>query len=322
MGLPTILPYQMPVASDLPKNKVPWTPDPKRAVLLIHDMQQYFINAFTAGESPIVNLLANINAVKKRCAELGIPVVYTAQPGGQTPEQRGLQLDFWGPGINGGPDQKQIVPELTPQEGDIQLTKWRYSGFQKTNLRELLQQMGRDQLIITGVYAHIGCMMTATEAFMQEVEPFFVADAVADFSEDYHKMALKYVAERCGVNLMTQDLLNVLAQETETAGTDTVETVAAADVAAEELRSLTPALVREQVAELLHESPDDLADDEDLINSKGLDSVRIMSLVETWRRSGAEVSFVELAERPTLADWFKLLFAKQQVAVPNLDYFV
>ncbi|MFD2172187.1 isochorismatase family protein [Tumebacillus lipolyticus] len=297
MGLPTILPYQMPGAADMPRNRVSWTPDSKRAVLLIHDMQQYFLNAFSAGESPVVELLANIRALKKRCVELGIPVIYTAQPGGQTPEQRGLQLDFWGPGIDGGPEQKQIVAELAPTAEDIQLTKWRYSGFQKTNLRELLQQQGRDQMIICGVYAHIGCMLTAGEAFMQEVEAFYVGDAVADFSLDYHKMALKYVAERCGVTMLTQDVLNELNRETGDAHQG------------EQGQFLTPELVREQVAELLHESPADLADEDDLINSKGLDSIRIMSLIEKWRRSGVEVSFVELAEQPTLSAWFKLLFA-------------
>ncbi|ASS75854.1 isochorismatase [Tumebacillus algifaecis] len=303
MALPTILPYKMPTASDLPRNKVTWTPDPKRAVLLIHDMQQYFINAFTAGESPIVDLIANIQALKSHCVALGIPVIYTAQPGGQTTEQRGLQLDFWGPGLKDVPDQKQIVADLAPSENDLQLTKWRYSGFQKTNLREILHEQGRDQMIICGVYAHIGCLLTACDAFMQEVEAFYVADAVADFSLDHHKMALTYVAERCGVTMLTEDLMESLNQS------NLLESGAPSATGKND-QLLTPALVREQVAELLQTSSADLGEDEDLINSRGLDSIRIMSLVERWRRSGVEVSFVELAEQPTLAKWYELLGAK------------
>ena len=42
MAIPTIPAYPMPSIHDLPENKVNWIPDPKRAVLLIHDMQQYF----------------------------------------------------------------------------------------------------------------------------------------------------------------------------------------------------------------------------------------------------------------------------------------
>lgn len=81
MALPKILPYPMPGETDLPKNKVAWTADPNRAVLLIHDMQQYFIDAFTPDQSPVVELIAHIQKLRSCCAELGIPVIYSAQPG-------------------------------------------------------------------------------------------------------------------------------------------------------------------------------------------------------------------------------------------------
>ena len=48
----------------------------------------------------MTELVANIRRLRQHCATLGIPVVYSAQPGGQTPEQRGLLQDFWGPGVN------------------------------------------------------------------------------------------------------------------------------------------------------------------------------------------------------------------------------
>jgi aryl carrier-like protein len=39
----------------------------------------------------------------------------------------------------------------------------------------------------------------------------------------------------------------------------------------------------------------------------GLDSLRTLTLLEGWRKRGAIVTFVELAERPSLQAWWRLL---------------
>ena len=286
MALPAIAPYTLPTAAELPQNKVSWTPDPKRAVLLIHDMQNHFVKTFTAGQPPVTDLVANIQRLRQHCTALGIPVVYSAQPGGQSIEQRGLLLDFWGMGIAADPGPEQIIDALKPAEGDIHLTKWRYSAFRRTGLMELLKQKGRDQLIITGIYAHIGCLQTASDGFMSEIQPFLVADALGDFSREQHLMALNYAAKLCAVTTVTDRLIEMLGP----AGAG----------------KFSPQSVREEVAELLVQPPSELGDDENLLD-RGLDSIRIMSLVERWRRKGVEVTFVELAERPTLTDWYALL---------------
>ncbi|MDA3630612.1 phosphopantetheine-binding protein [Saccharopolyspora oryzae] len=74
-------------------------------------------------------------------------------------------------------------------------------------------------------------------------------------------------------------------------------------------QKLTLEDVREQVAELLYEDPAELTDDENLMDW-GLDSVRIMTLVEKWRRLGVQITFADLAERPTLEDWWTVLEPK------------
>lgn len=70
--------------------------------------------------------------------------------------------------------------------------------------------------------------------------------------------------------------------------------------------SLTLSTVRADVAEQLYLEADEIDDDDDLFDS-GLDSIRLMSLVERWREAGAAVSYVDLAERPTLSAWWPLL---------------
>ncbi|CAM2780499.1 isochorismatase family protein [Paenibacillus taichungensis] len=349
MALPKIQPYAMPVESELPVNKVTWTPDTKRSVLLIHDMQQYFMNAFTAGQSPVVELIDHISQLRSKCHELGIPVVYSAQPGGQTPEQRGLQLDFWGAGIDGGPVQKEIIDALAPAPQDTFMTKWRYSAFQKTDLFELMQRDGRDQLIVCGIYAHIGCLMTSCEAFMRDIQAFLVADAVADFSAEKHRMALTYAAERCAVTLTTGRLLESLndsgadgnegALKSEVGEQGERSYAASAQVAVSEaeqqtasaaepiqdgshgIEQVTLEALRNQVGEMLQEQPGNIGEHDDLIQMWGLDSIRIMSLAERFRVEGAGVTFVDLAELPTLAAWAALLDKTKNKVLPNGDYF-
>ncbi|NGN64149.1 isochorismatase family protein [Streptomyces sp. A7024] len=207
MALPAIAPYPMPTAAELPANRVDWTVDPDRAVLLVHDLQNYFIGAFTPGTAPLDPLLGNVGLLTKEARRIGIPVVYSVQPGGQTPTQRGLQQDFWGPGLPAGDQPKAVPDDIAPEPGDHVLTKWKYSAFVRTRLATKLRELGRDQLVIAGVYAHIGVMMTACDAWMQDIQAFVVADAVADFSREDHDMALKWAAGRCAVVTTTASLL-------------------------------------------------------------------------------------------------------------------
>ncbi len=61
--------------------------------------------------------------------------------------------------------------------------------------------------------------------------------------------------------------------------------------------------MRREVAEVLYLDPEDIGDDDDLLDL-GLDSVRLMSLAARWNDAGAHVSFAELAEHPVLARWW------------------
>ncbi|MFP1496370.1 isochorismatase family protein [Escherichia coli] len=102
--------------------------------------------------------------------------------------------DVWGNRhLTRSPEQQKVVDRLTPDADDTVLVKWRYSAFIVLRWSKCSKRVGRNQLIITGVYAHIGCMTTATDAFMRDIKPFMVADALADFSRDEHLMSLKYV---------------------------------------------------------------------------------------------------------------------------------
>jgi trans-2,3-dihydro-3-hydroxyanthranilic acid synthase len=204
IGIPPIEAYRLPTAGDLPSNTARWTLDWNRAALLVHDMQRFFLAPFPQSvRNPLVR---NCALLRERCTAFGVPGIYTVQPGGMSDQQRGLLKDFWGPGMRRDPVDRQVVDELTPDPADQVLTRWRYSAFFRSNLLQLIRNAKRDQLIVCGVYAHVGVLMTAVEAFTNDIQPFLVADAVADFSIDHHRMAVDYAAARCAVVLTTKEV--------------------------------------------------------------------------------------------------------------------
>ena len=238
MAIPKLQAYALPEASDIPVNKVNWAFEPSRAALLIHDMQEYFLNFWGENSAMMEKVVANIAALREFCKQNHIPVFYTAQPKEQSDEDRALLNDMWGPGLTRSPEQQQVIAALAPDDNDTVLVKWRYSAF----------------------------------------KPFFVADALADFSREEHLMALNYVAGRSGRVVMTEELLPLPASK---------------------------AALRALVLPLLDES-DEPMDDENLIDY-GLDSVRMMALAARWRKVHGDIDFVVLAKNPTIDAWWALL---------------
>ncbi len=199
--------YTMPQSSEYPEPVVPWRASAKRSVLLVHDMQLYFLERFDAARQPATDLVDNIERSIVVARQLEIPIVYTAQPGSMSPEQRGLLKDFWGPGMTVSPEHRMVIGRLAPQEGDLVIDKWRYSAFVRTPLEDFIRGTGRDQLVLCGIYAHIGVLATAIDSYTKDLETFLLADAVADFDRTQHLHALDYTARTSARVLPTQTVI-------------------------------------------------------------------------------------------------------------------
>ncbi|MFO6451389.1 MULTISPECIES: isochorismatase family protein [unclassified Aeromicrobium] len=281
-SLPTLIDYAAPLPPDrgLPASKAGWDLDPRRAAVLVHDLQEYFLRPFDPGCPALTTALDATARILSAARGAGVPVFYTAQDGDHS--DRGLQGDLWGPGMRAVAADTAIVPSVAPAPGDHLVTKRRYSAFAKSDFGERLAAAGRDQLVITGVYAHIGITATALDAFQREVHPFVPADAIAAFTHEQHARALDIVADSCGVVTLTRDVVDRLVPTEDPSGW-------AAVVRASLSRALPGAALGSV-----------LADPETDLFSVGLSSLRAFELLDDLADAGVDIDFGELVRRPTL----------------------
>lgn len=69
---------------------------------------------------------------------------------------------------------------------------------------------------------------------------------------------------------------------------------------------LTIEQMRFDVANMLHETPSEILDDDNLMEW-GLDSMRAMTLAAKWRQAGAKIEFADMAAEPTLQHWWNVI---------------
>ncbi len=88
----------------------------------------------------------------------------------------------------------EVIPELSPKQGEYIIPKTRFSGFFKTSLEKLLQDLGVDEVCLTGVCTSICVMDTAAGAFYRNFKITVFKDCVGDFDKEMHDFALKRMA--------------------------------------------------------------------------------------------------------------------------------
>ncbi|WP_454888844.1 isochorismatase family protein [Sphingobium indicum] len=174
-------------------NKVTWEIEADRCALLIHDMQSHYLGALP--EACRRQLVANVRAIGLACLGRAIPI-FTSQVAVQDARERGLMLDMWGRGPTAA--SQALDPELGFDGLPVRvLTKRSYSAFYGNDFEVLLRRLGRDQILIAGVYTSIGCHCSAVDAFMRDMRAFLISDATADMEPADHAKGLETAARLC-----------------------------------------------------------------------------------------------------------------------------
>lgn len=152
-------------------------PDKSPIVLLLIDV----INALEFPEAPQLLQFAapmarRLAAFKKCLKAAGIPAIYVNDNFGRwrsdfrAQVHHCLQADSYG---------RPVVELLQPEEDDYFVLKPKHSGFFSTTLDVLLEYLGAETLIITGIATDICVLFTANDAYMRDYRLLVPADCVA-----------------------------------------------------------------------------------------------------------------------------------------------
>jgi nicotinamidase-related amidase len=177
----------MPKNSDLHGN----APDKSKTALLIIDMICDF--EFEDGEKlfKYAKLIAqNIAKLKTKAEKAKVPIIYVNDNFGK------WQSDF-NKLLEHSLDKKyrghEIAELLKPTDENYIVLKPKHSGFYSTTLEVLLEYLGAETLIITGVATDICILFTVNDAYMRDYNLIVPNDCVAANTEKANKDTLKYL---------------------------------------------------------------------------------------------------------------------------------
>jgi nicotinamidase-related amidase len=152
---------------------------------LINDME------FEGGDELLQQALPaaqKIARLKQRAREAGVPVIYVNDNFGQWQSDfKKLVRHCMEDGVRG----ETVARLLLPETDDYFVLKPKSSAFFDTTLHTLLQHLGAETLVLTGVAADVCILFTAHDAHLRDYQVIVPSDCVASEKENETAMALK-----------------------------------------------------------------------------------------------------------------------------------
>src|SRR5690625_7066499 len=169
--------------------------DQSKTALLLVDLQKEEGTSEIAGMS---NILDKASSLSKMCRKKGIPVIYTgdinqddeiALANKETVNEQGQPLYY-----HSKTETIEIADEVKPEQQDIIIEKYRYSGFFESNLELMLKSLGVEHLIIGGVLTDVCVLSTALDAYYRDYQIHLVKDICGTTTEGAHMASVLMMA--------------------------------------------------------------------------------------------------------------------------------
>jgi maleamate amidohydrolase len=186
-----------------------------RPALVIVDVVRAYVDPDSplyAGTSAEDALRANVR-LRAAADAAGIPVIMTGveyHPGGRDGGIFFRKVPALKAFERGNP-MGQFLPELSPRDQDVVITKQYPSAFFGTPLASMLTALGVDTVMITG-YSTSGCVRaSALDAMQYGFIPFVISDACADRDPAPHNANLFDLQAKYAEVLTTSEVIKLLS---------------------------------------------------------------------------------------------------------------
>jgi nicotinamidase-related amidase len=192
--------------------------DWSKTALVIIDMQRDFMEPGGFGEtlgndvSQLARAIKPIASLLGMARDAGILVIHTRE--GHLPDmsdapsakvERGApSLRIGDPGPMGrilirGEAGHDIIPQLYPLDSEIVIDKPGKGAFYATEMGDLLQKYGIENLLVCGVTTEVCVNTTVREANDRGYRCLVVSDGCASYFPEFHEMGLKMIKAQGGI---------------------------------------------------------------------------------------------------------------------------
>ena len=162
------------------------------AALLVQDMQNDFVDPGGALAIPAAaQTIPSIQRLLVQARAQDVRVVYVQD----THHESDPEFDIWGAHTEQGTWGWDIVDDLAPRSGDLQIQKNRYDSFYGTWLDHYLSHVWHIRsLVLVGTVSNICVLHTAASAGLRHFHVVVPADAISALTDFDQAMALRQIS--------------------------------------------------------------------------------------------------------------------------------
>jgi len=175
-----------------------------KTAFLIMDVQPDIVKRLADPETYLKKITAAADEARRRQLPI-VHVVVGFRPG--LPEISTENKSF-GAMKNGGSDLINPEPSLTPEDGEVVVTKRRVSAFTGSDLEVVLRGLGARHIVLAGIATSGVVLSTLREAADKDYRITVLSDLCADMDDEVHKVLLEKVFPRQADVVTTREWLD------------------------------------------------------------------------------------------------------------------